>query len=148
MLAGLDDLVAIGAIATNADSAIKSRAVRLLELASAQVCAYLSTTETALTGTISTEQATSLAAIVAECAGSRINRSLAPSTDAWTGTGYESALLNKWHKQQIDELVGLPGRGSNSFAVERDSTSSFLTTPWAVDPNWPTWQTYDFDVPT
>jgi hypothetical protein len=129
-LATFGDLVAIGAIPdqTSAYDKYGVRATRLLELASGQALAYLGTTEVELLAVITAEQVTSLAAIVAECAGSRINRSAAPSSDGWTGSGYESALLNSWHKRQIDELIGRPGKGSVSFSVERDPVTSAVST--------------------
>jgi hypothetical protein len=147
MLASLDDLIAVGAIPANADSALKARGLRLLELASAQVCAFLSTTEAVLRTAVTAEQLTSMAAIVAECAGSRINRSLAQSSDAFTGTGYESALLNKWHKAQLVELIGLAGRGSASVTVDRDSDSSFLDSGWSVSPYYPLFDRTFIDLP-
>lgn len=128
-LATFSDLVAVGAIPgeTSAYAKYGVRATRLLELASGQACAYLGTTEATLLTTVTAEQLTSLAAIVAECAGSRINRSLAPSSDSYTGTGYESALLNNWHKRQIDELIGRPGKGSRSMAIVRDDSTSAVS---------------------
>lgn len=135
MLGELDDLIAIGGLKVNADESSKSRALRLLELASSQACAYLGTTEVLLVPALTAEQLTSLAAIVAECASNRLNRSMASNVDAYTGTGYESVLLNRWHKQQIDELIGRPGRGSVSVAVSRDPDSSGLT----YSPHIPWW---------
>lgn len=135
MLASLDDLIAIGGLKVNADEPLKSRALRLLELAGGQVCAYLGSTEVLLTPALTADQLTSLAAIVAECASNRLNRSMASNVDSYTGTGYESVLLNRWHKQQIDQLIGRPGQGSVSVSVDRDPNTSGLT----YSPHIPWW---------
>jgi hypothetical protein len=136
MLATFDDLVAIGAIPDNTTSYTKYgvRATRLLELASGQVCAYVGMTEAALTVALSPDQMTALAAVTAECAGSRLNVSAAPSTDPYgTVDGIASVMLNRWHKSQIDMIVGNTltagaARGSRSVVSDRDPDSSLLTT--------------------
>lgn len=129
MLAALTDLVAIGAIpdGTSALERYGARGTRLLQLASGQVCAYLGTTEALLLAEITVEQTTALAAIVAECAGARLNVSAAPSTDPYAMSGQPmSVMLNRWHKSQIDELIRLAGQGSRSVINARDADSSLL----------------------
>jgi hypothetical protein len=127
MLAALTDLVAIGALPGGVSDLEKYgvRGTRLIELASAQVCAYLRTTEVLLLAAITSEQATSLAAIVAEAAGSRLNVSAAPSSNPYEVAGTPSnAMLNRWHFRQIDALIGRAGQGSVSVSVARDTDSS------------------------
>jgi hypothetical protein len=133
VLASLDDLVAIGALPVDYDTADPraSRAQRLLELASAQAVAYLrcddETAVAALAGWTAAK-ATALAAIIAEAAGARLTVGAAPNVDPYASVeGVVSALLNRRHYRAIDKLIGVPGAGSKSVLAERDPDTSFLS---------------------
>lgn len=132
MLATIEDLAALGALPLNAKSSTREykRAVRLLELASAQVVTYLRyEDEAALTDALTEAQLTVVAAVVAEAAGARMNVSAAASTDPYAdpGGGLVSSLLNRRHYRTLDKLIGRAGRGSRSIDMARDESSSFLT---------------------
>lgn len=130
MLATLDDLSALGALRVNEarGEAVIVRATRLLELASAQVCAYLQqANEATLLAALSTPQQTALAAVVAEIAGRRLNVSAAPSSDFYPD-GSSSIKLNRWDLRAIDDIVvGSLGSGTTSITITRSDDSSYLT---------------------
>lgn len=132
MLATIEDLAALGAVPINVKNSTPEykRAVRLLEMASAQVVTYLQfDDEAALTEAFTDDQLTVVAAVVAEAAGSRLNVSAASSTDPWPDPagGMVSSLLNRRHFRTLDKLLGRAGRGSRTVDLDRDETSSFLS---------------------
>jgi hypothetical protein len=132
MLATIEDLAALGALPLNAKSSTPEykRAVRLLELASAQVVTYLRyDDEAALTDALTEAQLTVVAAVVAEAAGARMNVSAAASTDPYADQagGLVSSLLNRRHYRTLDKLLGRAGRGSRTIDTDRDEVSSFLS---------------------
>lgn len=130
MLATWADLQAIGAVPANEQEYGPKwdRAKRLLELASAQVVAYLRyDVEDDVTDALSAAQLTALSAVVAEIAAQRLNSSAAPSSPVYDdGAGWASAMMNRRHKRAIDEIVGEAGRRSMSVVVARDIDSSFF----------------------
>lgn len=132
MLATIEDLAALGALPLNAKNSTPEykRAVRLLEMATGQVVAYLRyDDEDALVDALSAPQLTVIATVVAEAAGARMNVSAASSTDPYADQagGLVSALLNRRHYRTLDKLIGRVGRGSRSIDMARDESSSFLT---------------------
>jgi hypothetical protein len=132
MLATIEDLAALGALPLNAKNSTPEykRAVRLLELASAQVVTYLRyDDEAALDDVLTEAELTVVAAVVAEAAGSRLNVSAASSTDPFADPsgGLVSSLLNRRHYRTLDKLLGRAGRGSRTIDLDRDETSSFLS---------------------
>lgn len=132
MLATIEDLAALGAVPLNVKNSTREykRAVRLLEMASAQVVTYLRyDDESALTAALTDDQLTVVAAVVAEAAGSRLNVSAAASTDPWPDPsgGMVSSLLNRRHFRALDKLLGRAGRGSRTIDTDRDEVSSFLS---------------------
>lgn len=132
MLATIEDLAALGAVPLNAKNSTNEykRAVRLLEMASAQVVTYLRyDDEAALVEALTDDQLTVVAAVVAEAAGSRLNVSAAASTDPYPDQmgSLMSSLLNRRHFRTLDKLLGRAGRGSRTIDTDRDETSSFLS---------------------
>jgi len=132
MLATIEDLAALGALPLNAKSSTPEykRAVRLLEMASGQVVAYLRyDTEADVVAALTEPQLTAVAAVVAEAASARLNVSAAPSTDPYADQagGLVSSLLNRRHYRSIDKALGRSGRGTRSIDTSRDETSSFLS---------------------
>lgn len=132
MLATIEDLAALGAVPLNAKNSTNEykRAVRLLEMASAQVVTYLRyDDEAALVEALTDDQLTVVAAVVAEAAGSRLNVSAASSTDPYPDQmgSLMSSLLNRRHFRTLDKLLGRAGRGSRTIDTDRDETSSFLS---------------------
>lgn len=129
-LATLDDLAAIGALPVDYDFTDEetARVERLIEMASAQVAAYLRTDEATI-ATWSATRRTVVATVVAEAAASRVNVAASRDTDPYTaaGEGMITALLNRRHYRTLDKLLGRAGRGSRSVETVRADETSFLT---------------------
>lgn len=131
-LATIEDLAALGALPLNAKSSTPEykRAVRLLEMASAQVVTYMSfDDEAAATEALTEAKLTVVATVVAEVAASRLNVNAAASTDPYPDQmgGVVSSMLNRRHMRTIDKLLGRGGRGSKSIDTSRDDATSFIT---------------------
>jgi len=128
MLAGLADLAAIGAVPVDlapTDERV-GRAVRLIELASAQVVAYLAADdEDAVTSAYSAAQLTALAAVVAEMAARRLSASAAPSTEYFAQPFQPSIRMTRGDRIAVNRALGRGG--SRSIDTVRDESSSFLT---------------------
>lgn len=141
-LATIADLAAIGAIAENEppQSARATRAGRLLEMASAQVVAYLKAADEAELTTgddaLPAHKLVVLATIVAEIAASRLTTPGAQGIDPYEGgSGFLSSLIQRRHMRALDKLIGRAGQGSTSITVDRDEESSFLNWSNAGYPN-------------
>ena len=130
-LATLGDLAAIGALPASPENhPDASRAMRLIEMASAQVATYLATTEATI-ATWAEEHQTVVATVVAEAAGRRLTSPAAFTADQLQdGTGlYSSALLSSSHRRTLDELPKPSSRGTGSLTLTTADYTSVVS--WA-----------------
>lgn len=129
-LAQLEDLVAIGALRADEASTTEryGRAARLLELASAQVVAYIdpeAVDEAAVIAGLTSPQKSALAAIVAELAGRRLNASAAPSNEYGVPeAGWSSIRMTRADCRAVDRA--LKRRGSRTIDTGRAEGTSFV----------------------
>ena len=129
MLATLDDLRAIGALAEGVawDHPDALRAVRLLELAEAQCLSHLRRTAVEVSAWPDADRLT-LTMIVAELAARRITVSAAKATNQYSDGSphpYVNGMLSRGDRRALDRIPAAGRLGVRSFEVTRpDSWTS------------------------